>query len=63
MFYFDLIFLFNNYGDFFVLSSLMIIDSDFFVFEKGIVVFKLGKIIIDKGLVKWERLVLFILYV
>lgn len=41
----------------------MIIDSDFFVFEKGIVVFKLGKIIIGKRLVKWERLVLFILYV
>lgn len=63
MLHLDLISLLNNHGDFSVSSSLMTTDSDFSVFEMGTVAFKLGKIIIDKGLVKWERLVLFTLYV
>lgn len=63
MLHLDLISLLNNHGDFSVSSSLMTTDSDFSVIEKGTVAFKLGKIIIDKRLVKWERLVLFTLYV
>lgn len=58
-----LISLLKNHGDFSVSSSLMTTDSDFSVFEKGTVAFKLGKIIINKRLVKWEKLVLFTLYV
>lgn len=57
-----LISLLKNHGDFSVSSSLMTTDSDFSVFEKGTVAFKLGKII-NKRLVKWEKLVLFTLYV